>query len=91
VGGPAQAQSTSQPTSQPAPSSNTANYFKFPIKLQYEASYAELLRLTNRFQTFPRLLVIRRITMHPRGEMREVPELNSDMDVEMYVLPKEAR
>jgi len=87
VGGPASAQSTSATASQPASSSSTANYFKFPIRLQFEASYTELLRLTNRFQTFPRLLVIRRITMAPR----EVPDLNSDMDIEMYVLPKEAR
>jgi len=71
---------------QPAPAATPA-YFKFPIKLQYEASYSELLRLTNRLQTFPRLIVIRRITMSPRS----VPDLNSDMDIETYVLPREAR
>lgn len=71
---------------QPAPAATPA-YFKFPIKLQYEASYSELLRLANRLQTFPRLIVIRRITMAPRS----VPDLNSDMDIETYVLPREAR
>jgi Tfp pilus assembly protein PilO len=85
------AQSATPAASQPAPSAG-ATYYKFPIKLQFEANYAELLRLTNRFQNFPRLIVIRRITMNPRGDTSlEMPELNSDIDIETYVLPKEAR
>jgi len=76
-----------QTSSQPPPAGATPVYYKFPLKLQYEASYAELLRLTNRFQAFPRLLVIRKITMAPRT----LPDLSSEMDIETYVLPREAR
>lgn len=91
---PAQSAQSATPAAsqQPAPSAGTPTYFKYPIKLQFEASYAELLRLTNRFQTFPRLIVIRKITMSPRGDSSlDMPELNTDIDIETYVLPKEAR
>jgi len=87
VSSASQAQSATPAASQPAPAAARPAYFKFPLKLQYEASYTELLQLTNRFQTFPRLLVIRKIMMSPRN----LPDLNSEMDIETYVLPREAR
>lgn len=84
---PASASQGAPSAQTPAPPAGTSAYFKFPIKLHFEASYAQLLRLTNSLAGFPRLIVIRKITMAPRT----LPELNSDMEVETYVLPKEAR
>lgn len=79
--------SSSGGSQQPAPPAGASPYFKFPIKLSFIASYSELLRLSNSYQSFPRLIVVRRITMAPRT----LPDLISDMDIETFVLPKEAR
>lgn len=69
------------------PPPGAPTYFRFPINLSVTASYAELLRLTNALQSFPRLIVIRRLTMAPK----DVPDLSSDLDTETFVLAKEAR
>lgn len=69
------------------PVAGIATYSRLPIKLSIAASFAELLRLTNSVQTFPRLVVIRKFTMG----VGTLPDLRSDMDIETYVLPKEAR
>lgn len=65
----------------------TATYLRYPIKLTMNADYSELLRLTSRLHTFPRLIVVRRIVISPRV----VPDLSAEVDVETFVLPKEAR
>lgn len=64
-----------------------ALYQRYPIKLAMTAEYRELLRLMNRFNTFPRLIVVRRLTVSPQ----RVPELSLTVDIETFVLPKEAR
>jgi Tfp pilus assembly protein PilO len=62
-------------------------YSRFPIRLTMVASYAEVLRLMSVLQDFPRLIVVKRLTVAPR----EVPDLSVDLDVETYVLRREAR
>lgn len=64
-----------------------ATYLRFPIKLTMVASYAEALQLMRRLHDFPRLMVVRRITVTPKS----VPDLTTDLDVETVVLPREAR
>lgn len=72
---------------QPQPAAGAPTYFKFPIKLTFTTSYGEFLRLTSGLHDFPRLMVVRRITVTPKA----VPDLTADVDVETFVLPKEAR
>ncbi|HEY3248950.1 MAG TPA: type 4a pilus biogenesis protein PilO [bacterium] len=62
-------------------------YSRFPIKLLMTASYAQVLRLMSTLQDFPRLILVKRLTVAPRS----VPKLSVDLDVETYVLAKEAR
>ena len=71
----------------PQPAAGAPAYFKFPIKLTVTTSYGEFLRLTSGLHDFPRLMVVRRITVTPKA----VPDLTADLDVETFVLPKEAR
>ncbi|MDQ7842930.1 MAG: type 4a pilus biogenesis protein PilO [Armatimonadota bacterium] len=71
-------------TPAPAPA---IEYRRYPIQLSINASYAELLRLMTAFQEFPRLIVVRKIGVTPR----QVPDLTASLDIETYVLPKEAR
>lgn len=87
---PSQLESPPPPAQQPAGASAqpaTALYLRYPIKLTMNADYSELLRLTSRLHTFPRLIVVRRIVISPRV----VPDLSAEVDVETFVLPKEAR
>lgn len=87
---PSPLESPPRPAQQPAGASAqsaTAPYLRYPIKLTMNADYSELLRLTSRLQTFPRLIVVRRIVISPRV----VPDLSAEVDVETFVLPKEAR
>lgn len=70
----------------PAPAA-TAAYFRFPIKLTVLASYEEFLKLTSSLHDFPRLMVVRRLTVIPK----QVPDLTAELDVETFVLPREAR
>lgn len=69
------------------PRGAAAAYLRFPIKLTMVASYAEALQLMRALHGFPRLIVVRKITVTPKT----VPELTTDLDVETVVLPKEAR
>ncbi len=62
-------------------------YSRFPIKLLMTASYSQVLRLMSTLQDFPRLILVKRLTVSPKA----VPKLNIDLDVETYVLAKEAR
>lgn len=70
---------------QPARPAVSGSYMRYPITLAMTASYAELLQLTNRFRDFPRLIVVRKLTVAPR----DVPDLSATLDVETFVLPKE--
>jgi len=92
----AQAPPAAPPSGQPAagqqapgtPAAAAAiDYRRYPIQLSINASYAELLRLMAAFQEFPRLIVVRKIGVTPR----QVPDLTASLDIETYVLPKEAR
>lgn len=79
-------------TGQPAqagqqPVQPTGQYMRYPIQLNMTASYAELLRLFSRLRDFPRLIVVRKLIVSPR----DVPDLNTALTVETFVLPKEAR
>lgn len=69
------------------PAAGQPAYLRFPIKLTMVASYAEALQLMRSLYAFPRLMVVRKITVTPKS----VPELTTDLDVETIVLPKEAR
>ncbi len=68
-----------RPPAQPA-----AAYFRFPIKLTMSADYSQLVRLMSELYDFPRLIRVKKLTMTPK----QVPELNSELDVDTYVLPK---
>jgi Tfp pilus assembly protein PilO len=89
---PGQLQAAAQPA-QPTASGATppppaaAGYMRYPIQLTMNADYSELLRLMSRLQDFPRLIVVRRVVVSPR----QVPDLSAQLDVETFVLPKEAR
>jgi Tfp pilus assembly protein PilO len=89
---PGQLQAGAQPA-QPTASGATppppaaAGYMRYPIQLTMNADYSELLRLMSRLQDFPRLIVVRRVVVSPR----QVPDLSAQLDVETFVLPKEAR
>lgn len=83
--GTAQTGQTAQPGQQPT--LPTGVYMRYPIQLSMTASYAELLRLFSRLRDFPRLIVVRKLTVSPR----DVPDLNTALTVETFVLPKEAR
>jgi|GEM_PF-1774441 len=75
------------PGGQAPPPATTIDYRRYPIQLSLHASYAEMLRLMAAFQEFPRLIVVRKIGVTPR----QVPDLTASLDIETYVLPKEAR
>ncbi len=62
-------------------------YFKLPLKLSFNTNYSGLLRLSAALHDFPRLVIVRRLTVTPRT----VPDLGVEVDVEAFVLPKEAR
>lgn len=83
---PAQpAQPTASGATPPPPAA--AGYMRYPIQLAMNADYSELLRLMSRLHDFPRLIVVRRVVVSPR----QVPDLSAQLDVETFVLPKEAR
>ncbi len=63
----------------------TPQYFRFPIKMGITASYSQVLQLMSQFRDFPRLIRVRKIGVNPKS----VPELNLDLDIDTYVLPKE--
>lgn len=89
---PAATPAAGAPTGPPAPvnpqvPTGTSGYFRFPITLTMTTSYGELLRLANSLQNFPRLLVVRKLTIAPRN----VPDLTAGLEIETFVLPKEAR
>lgn len=73
---------------QPQPPAESAGaYLRFPIKLSITADYNDLLKLLNAFNDFPRLITVKKLTIGPR----DIPELTANLDVETFVLPKEAR
>lgn len=82
---PVQTGQSSQPGQQPV--QPVGAYMRYPIQLNMTASYAELLRLFSRLRDFPRLIVVRKLIVSPR----DVPDLNTSLTVETFVLPKEAR
>jgi Tfp pilus assembly protein PilO len=72
------------PTGAKAPKAAPA-YYRFPIKMTITANYGQVVQLMTRLNDFPRLMRVRRLGVAPRT----LPELNLDIDVDTYVLPKE--
>jgi len=68
----------------PAPKPTPA-YYRFPIKLNITANYNQVLQLMSQFRDFPRLIRVKRLGVSPK----DLPQLNLDVDVDTYVLPKE--
>lgn len=91
----AAAQAQTAPAAQPGTESGTAaqptpqgkpEYFRFPIGIQFTATYNEFVSLMGALRDFPRLIAVTRVGMTPGT----LPELNVQADTETYVLPKEA-
>jgi Tfp pilus assembly protein PilO len=82
---PAQPTSGSGTAAQPAPQAKP-EYYRFPIGMQFTASYNEFVSLMAALRDFPRLIAVTRVGMTPG----KLPELNVQSDTETYVLPKEA-
>jgi len=74
----------SAPAAQPA--QGRPEYYRFPINMQFTATYNEFVALMGALRDFPRLIAVTRVTMSPT----KLPELNVASDTETYVLPKEA-
>ncbi len=72
------------PAAAKAPKTAVA-YYRFPIKMNINASYGQVVQLMTRLNDFPRLIRVRRLGVVPKT----LPELNLDIDVDTYVLPKE--
>ncbi len=60
-------------------------YYRFPIKLNVNANYSQVMQLMTQLQDFPRLIRVKKLGVNPKT----VPELNLDIDIDTYVLPKE--
>jgi Tfp pilus assembly protein PilO len=72
---------------QPAqPAQGKPEYYRFPINMQFTATYSEFVSLMAALKDFPRLIAVTRISMAPV----KLPELSAQTDTETYVLPKEA-
>ncbi len=76
----------------PAPTGGAAQapkpapqYFRLPIRMGINASYSQTLQLMSQLRDFPRLIRVKKIGVNPKS----LPELNLDLDVDTYVLPKE--
>ncbi len=76
----------------PAPTGGAAQapkpapqYFRLPIRMSINASYSQTLQLMSQLRDFPRLIRVKKIGVNPRS----LPELNLDLDVDTYVIPKE--
>ncbi len=69
------------------PSAGAVAYFRLPISLSLQASFAQLLTLLHTFQDFPRLITVKQLNLNqvsrtdPRG-------LNVTLDMQTFVLPK---
>ena len=72
------------PPAQPA--QGKPDYYRFPINMQFTATYNEFVSLMAALKDFPRLIAVTRISMSPV----KLPELSAQTDTETYVLPKEA-
>lgn len=68
-----------------APKAGPPAYYRFPLKMTISANYAQVLQLMTQLQDFPRLMRVRKLSVIPKT----LPELNLDIDVDTYVLPKE--
>ncbi len=60
-------------------------YYRFPIKLSVNANYSQVLQLMSQLRDFPRLIRVKKLGVSPKT----LPELNLDVDIDTYVLPKE--
>ncbi len=60
-------------------------YYRFPIKMNISADYGQVVQLMTRLNDFPRLIRVRRLGVGPKT----LPELNLDIDVDTFVIPKE--
>jgi Tfp pilus assembly protein PilO len=86
---PAQPAGGNETAAQPAAPAPQAKpeYYRFPINMQFTASYNEFVSLMGALRDFPRLIAVTRVSMNPV----KLPVLNVQSDTETYVLPKEAR
>ncbi len=73
------------PGQPPAPP--TMTYLRFPVTLAIKGTYEQGIRLAMALNDFPRMIAIRNISMNPGN----LPELTLGVDIETYVLPREAR
>jgi len=88
---PAQPQPGARPSAPPAPGgaaqAGGLTYRRFPITLVVDATYEQMVRLATELNDFPRMIAIRNLSLQPK----KMPTLSINLDVETYVLPKEAR
>jgi Tfp pilus assembly protein PilO len=63
------------------------SYLRFPINLTIKGTYDQVIRLATALNDFPRMIAIRDISLSPV----KLPELNWNVNVETYVLPRGAR
>ncbi len=88
---PPQPQGGGQPSAPPAPGAPAQAagtiYLRFPISLTVTATFEQMVRLTTELNDFPRMIAVRNLNLAPK----QVPDLNVSLDIETYVLPKEAR
>jgi type IV pilus assembly protein PilO len=85
---PAQLEAATAPPggAQPA-SAGAPTYLRFPIAMTVQATYEQTVRLAAALREFPRMIAVRSLAIQPR----DLPGLTLTIDVETYVLPREAR
>ncbi len=88
---PTQPQPGGRPPAPPAPGTPAqaagTTYLRFPIALSVTATFEQMVRLATELNDFPRMIAIRNLNLAPK----RVPDLNVSLDIETYVLPREAR
>ncbi len=72
------------------PSAGAVLYFRLPIGLSLRASFAQLLKLMNAFQDFPRLIAVKQLSLSPISQ-KGPGGLSVTLDVQTFVLPKEGQ
>ncbi|HEY6101803.1 MAG TPA: type 4a pilus biogenesis protein PilO [bacterium] len=82
----AQPAAGTQPAAPAQPAQGRPEYYRFPINMQFAATYNEFVSLMAALKDFPRLIAVTRVSMAPV----KLPDLSVQTDTETYVLPKEA-
>lgn len=78
AGQPAPARGQPAPTAQP-------RYQLFRLDFGFEGTYADLMAYLARLEDFPRLIILKQISMSPAAR----PRLKATLSAETYVLPRE--